>query len=431
MNPYQTRASGCKPELLAPGGSYEKARIAFLYGADAVYAGGRSHNLRIQSRNLHDEELAALAFLARSSGKRLYITLNSLMRPKDLDLLKPTLEYLREIEVSGIIVADPGALLLARTISPGLPLHLSTQASTTNHLSVRFWEEQGVRRINLARELSIDEIEAIRSRTSLEIEVFVHGSMCVSYSGRCLLSTVMTRRGANEGHCAQPCRWSYRLVEEKRPGEYFPIGEDGQGSYILNAQDLCLIEDLHRLAGVGIDAFKIEGRMKGAHYVASVVRAYRRTLDACRRSRGECGPDDISRADIHAVSHRPYTRAFMFPDDSQDAPAVAPETSLVQTHTLAGLVRQRPRLDEDPIGTTPIEDGRTPDWTHLEVRSQLRLGDQLSFLFPDGRNLEHTIHSMESLSGQILDRAHPNTRIRLPIPFPTFSMQVVRLSRRG
>lgn len=429
MNPYQTRALGCKPELLAPGGSYEKARIAFLYGADAVYAGGRGHNLRIQSRNLNDEELAALAFLARRTGKRLYVTVNSLMRQKDLDLLRPTLEYLREIEVSGIIVADPGALLLATEICPGLPIHLSTQASTTNHLSVRFWEAQGVRRINLARELSIDEVEVIRSRTSLELEVFVHGSMCVSYSGRCLLSSVMTRRGANEGHCAQPCRWSYRLVEEKRPGEYFPIGEDGQGSYILNAQDLCLIEDLHRLAGVGMDAFKIEGRMKGAHYVASVVRAYRRTLDACRRSPQECGPDVISRADIQAVSHRPYTRAFMFPDDSRDAPAVAPETSLVQTHTLAGLVRRRPHLDEDPDGTTPIEDGRTPDWTHLEVRSQLHLGDRLCFLFPDGRDLEHTIHSMESLSGQSLHTAHPNNRIRLPIPFPTFAMQVVRLSK--
>jgi len=429
VNPYQTRAIGCKPELLAPGGSYEKARIAFLYGADAVYAGGRSHNLRIKSRNLHDEELAALAFLARSSGKRLYVTLNSLMRPKDLDLLKPTLEYLREIQVSGIILADPGALLLATEICPGLPLHLSTQASTTNHLSVRFWEQQGVQRINLARELSINEIEVIRKHTGLEIEVFVHGSMCISYSGRCLLSSVMSRRGANEGRCAQPCRWSYRLLEEKRPGEYFPIGEDEHGSYILNAQDLCLIEDLHRLTGVGIDAFKIEGRMKGAHYVAGVVRAYRRTLDACWHSQDKWGPDASSRADIHAVSHRPYTRAFMFPDDSHDAPAVAQDTSIMQTHTLAGIVRPPPHLDEDPEDTTPVEAPRTPDWTHLEVRSPLHLGDRLSFLFPDGRNLEHRLDTIESLSGQSLHAAHPNTWIRLPIPFPTFSMQVVRLSR--
>lgn len=429
MNPYQTRASGGKPELLAPAGSYEKGRIAFLYGADAVYAGGKRFNLRVQSRNLDDEELAALAFFARTSGKRLYVTLNSLMRPNDIDLLRPVLEYLQEIEVSGIIMADPGAVLVARSVCPDIPLHLSTQASTTNHLSVRFWENQGVRRINLARELSFDEIEMIRRHTSLEIEVFVHGSMCVSYSGRCLLSSVMTGRSANAGHCAQPCRWSYRLVEEKRPGWYFPIGEDGQGSYILNAQDLCLIEDLHRLAGAGIDAFKIEGRMKGAHYVASVVRAYRRTLDASRSTPQESLPDDTARADILAVSHRPYTRGFMFPDDRHGDPAVALQASPLVSSTLAGIVRPPPDLYGDATSDTALEDGRTRNWTHLEVRSPLHVGDRLSFLFPDGRNMDHNLDSMEKLTGRSLQTAHPNTWIRLPIPFPTFPFQVVRCSR--
>ncbi len=428
VNAYQTHASGSKPELLAPGGSYEKARIAFLYGADAVYTGGKKLNLRVQAKNLDDEHLAALTFLARSSGKKLYVTLNSLMRAKDLELLKTTLEYLTQIEVSGIILSDPGALLLAREISPGIPVHLSTQASTTNHLAVRFWEEQGVRRINLARELSFNEIEAIRTRTSLELEVFVHGAMCVSYSGRCLLSSAMTGRSANAGYCAQPCRWTYRLVEEKRPGEYFPIGEDAQGSYVLNSRDLCLIEDLPQLLELGVDAFKIEGRMKGAHYVASVVRAYRRAMDSSSGQRAACSPDPSCWADLLAVSHRPYTKAFTFPGCSPRPPDVDRSTSRVQTHTLAGIVRTLPELLWEPIQDPSHKPILEADWTCLEVRSPLHLGSTLQFLFPDGRNLEHLVTSMESITGQSVDVAHPNTWIRIPAPFPTFPLQVVRLS---
>jgi putative protease len=428
VNAYQTHASGSKPELLAPGGSYEKARIAFLYGADAVYAGGKHLNLRVQAKNLDDERLAALSFLARISGKKLYVTLNSLMRSKDLDLLRATLEYLAQIQVSGIIVSDPGALLLAREIAPGTPVHLSTQVSTTNHLAVRFWEEQGVRRINLARELSFEEINVIRNRTSLQLEIFVHGAVCVSYSGRCLLSSAMTGRSANAGHCAQPCRWTYRLVEEKRPGEYFPIGEDAQGSYVLNSKDLCLIEDLPQLLDLGVDAFKIEGRMKGAHYVASVVRAYRRAMDACSGPHAGYGLDPSCRADLLAVSHRPYTKAFSFPGCPPQPPDVDRSMPLVQTHTLAGIVRTLPDLLWEPIldpsQPLPLE----TDWTCLEVRSTLHRGSILQFLFPDGRNLTHILTSMESLTGRSIDVVHPNTWIRISVAFPTFPLQVVRLS---
>jgi putative protease len=427
VNAYQTRAPGGKPELLAPAGSYEKARIAFLYGADAVYTGGKHLNLRVQAKNLDNEQLAALAFLARGSGKRLYVTLNSLMRSKDLELLRATLDYLAEIEVSGIILSDPGALLLAREIAPGIPVHLSTQVSTTNHLAVRFWEEQGVRRINLARELSFSEIEAIRSRTHLQLEVFIHGSMCVSYSGRCLLSTAMTGRSANAGHCAQPCRWTYRLVEEKRPGEYFPIGEDAQGSYILNSRDLCLIEHLPRLLQLGVDALKIEGRMKGAHYVASVVRAYRRALDACSDRHAEYSPDLSCREDLLAVSHRPYTQTLTFPGGSPQTPDVDPSTSRVQTRTIAGIVRTLPELFGEPIQNASKNPAAESDWTCLEVRSPLHLGSTLHFLFPDGRNLEHPLSRMENLNGQSVDFAHPNTWIRIPVSFATFPLQVVRL----
>lgn len=429
VNPYPLEGIRRKPELLAPGGSFEKARIAYLYGADAVYVGGKALNLRMRSKNLGDEDLAALAFLARRSGKGLYVTLNSLMRPRDLGPLKAALEYLRDIQAGGVIVGDPGAVLLARELAPGLPLHLSTQVSTMNHLSARFWEAEGIRRINLARELSLDEIQAIRRETSMELEVFVHGSLCVSYSGRCLLSHTMTGRSANNGHCAQPCRWTYRLVEEKRPGEYFPVGEGPDGSYILNSRDLCLIDDLPRLARAGIDALKIEGRMKGAHYVASVTRAYRRTLDACWPPTVDAGPDHTSRNDLLAVSHRPYTRAFLFPDSPQSPPEIDAETSLVQTHTLAGIVRAMPRLQGEDVDIVKPSSQAAPSWTCLEVRSQLRLGQTLHFLFPDGRTLRHPLQVMENHLGQSLATAHPNTLVRLPVPFSTFPLQVVRLSR--
>jgi U32 family peptidase len=428
VNAYQNHSPRRKPELLAPGGSFEKARIAFLYGADAVYVGGKGFNLRALSKNLDDEELAALAFIARMSGKKLFITLNSFLRPHEIDRLKPILQYLEQIGVHGIILTDPALLLLARLHAPQVPLHLSTQASTTNHLAVQFWEAQGIRRLNLARELSFEDISAIRAQTSIELEVFVHGSMCVSYSGRCLLSDVMTQRSANRGHCAQPCRWNYDLVEQKRPGQLYPILQDSHGSYILNSKDLCLLDHLRDLIHLGMDSFKIEGRMKGAHYVASVSRAYRHAIDACFLSSTDASPPDFSREDLNAVSHRPYTHDFMFPDAQTKRSAVASSSTLIQTHTLAGIVRSHPSLDANR-STLPSSNPKPPsDWTYIEVRSPLSIGTTVYFLFPEGPTLPHIITAMESLAGAALTSAHPNTYIRLAIPFSTFPLQVVRLS---
>jgi U32 family peptidase len=284
-----------KPELLAPAGSFEKCMIALLYGADAVYVGGKDYSLRAYTRNLNREELAHACFLAHQLGKKLYVTLNVFAREEDLSVLPKFLGYLQEIRVDAIIVSDPGVLLLAQRWAPSIPVHLSTQSNTTNSLSVFFWQKQGIRRINLARELSFEELAMIRQQTTMEVEIFVHGSLCMAYSGRCLLSAFMNKRAANLGLCTQPCRWQYRLVEEKRPGEYFPIHEDARGSYVLNSRDLCLLPSLGKLMELGIDAFKIEGRMKGILYLASIIRSYRQAIDRHWEHPEEFHPDSTGR----------------------------------------------------------------------------------------------------------------------------------------
>lgn len=410
------------PELLAPAGSLEKCRIAFLYGADAVYLGGKAFNLRSHARNLHDEELAAAVFLAHRWNRRVYVTVNAFARDPDIDRLPPYLEYLGEIGADGLIVSDPGVLVLARRHAPGTPVHLSTQANTTNSLSAQFWEEQGVKRVNLARELTLREIAEIRRRTSLELEMFVHGAMCVSYSGRCLLSAFLTGRSANRGLCSQPCRWSYRLVEEKRPGQYFPIHEDGSGAFIFNSKDLCLIDELGELASLGLDAFKIEGRMKGALYLAGVVRAYRQAIDECRTTPGTVPADGRWRSELDRMSHRPYSKGLLFGDSHEKDGNVATETAYEQTHTLAGLVRPEPGHN----GTEPPRPQGAGHRICLEVRSRLIPGMDLDFLFPDGTTETLRLTGFEDLRGNRVSCAHPNSWIRLEVPFPTFPLQVVR-----
>jgi U32 family peptidase len=412
-----------KPELLAPGGSLEKCGLAFLYGADAVYVGGKGYSLRAYARNLNDEELAAASCLSHGLGKKLYVTVNTVAREADLDTLPAFLQYLAEIHVDGIIVSDPGVLLLAKRWSPHVPIHLSTQANTTNTLSAHFWQSCGIRRVNLARELTFAEIERICDKSSMELEVFVHGAMCMSYSGRCLLSAVLNERSANLGVCSQPCRWSYRLVEEKRPGEYFPIHEDSRGTYIFNSKDLCLLQEMGRLMSLGIHAFKIEGRMKGALYLASVVRTYRRAIDEfwdCPET-FEC-KDEWMR-DLECVSHRPYTSRFLFPDRPGPQNEAVSSAACVQTHTLAGIVRPFPdtgRVDAPPL---------SPDAGHpvcMEVRSRLTAGSRLEFLFPDGTTLKYVLHDFQDLHGNVRSIAHPNDWIQFQTTFPTFPLQVVR-----
>ena len=269
-------------ELLAPAGDLEKLKIAIIYGADAVYFGGEMFSLRAGAGNLTIEEMKEGTAFAHERGKRCYLTVNIFAHNEDIDPLTEYLQKIREVDIDGFIVSDPGVIDLIREIIPDAEIHLSTQANMTNFRTAGFWYKMGVKRLVLARELTFSEIRQIRDNIpeDMELEAFVHGAMCISYSGRCLLSNFMIERDANRGMCAHPCRWKYSLVEEKRPGEYYPVEEDERGTYILNSRDLCMIEYLPQIIESGITSAKIEGRMKSIFYVATVVHGYRRALDA-------------------------------------------------------------------------------------------------------------------------------------------------------
>lgn len=404
------------PELLAPGGSIEKCRIALLYGADAVYAAGQDFGLRGFAPNLDTEELAEAVFYAHLQGRKIYVTVNIFARQADLKRLPAYLEYLAYLGVDGLIISDPGVLLLARRHAPRIPIHLSTQANTTNASSVKFWHDQGVSRINLARELELSELAEIAEAAAeehVEIEMFVHGSMCMSYSGRCLMSAFLNNRSANSGYCTQPCRWSYRLVEEKRPGEYFPVMEDQRGTYILNSKDLCLLEYLDRLTAIGIRSFKIEGRMKGALYLAGVTRSYRQALDRCVKSPGTFRVESAWLEDLHSLSHRPYTTGMLFQTGALPDAKVEGRVAYVRSHTLAGIVRADP-------------EGNFPGQALVQVRSRLTPDQRLEFMFPDGSSKFHTPGAFHDLVGNSIREAHPNGWIRFPVDFPVFPLQVLR-----
>ncbi|EPS47416.1 peptidase, U32 family protein [Clostridium botulinum CFSAN002367] len=271
-----------KPELLAPAGNLEKLKTAINFGADAVYLGGSKLNLRAFADNFTDDELQEGIKYAHDRGRKVHVTINVFPRNEDFNGLEEYLKKLYEFNVDAIIVSDPGIIMTARETVPNLEIHLSTQANTVNFKTINFWYKQGVKRTVLARELTLEEIKTIREKIEkdCQLEAFVHGSMCMSYSGRCLLSNYMTGRDSNRGACAQPCRYKYYLMEEKREGEYFPILEDDKGTYIMNSKDMCMIEHIPELVQSGIDSFKIEGRMKSSFYVATVVKAYREAIDA-------------------------------------------------------------------------------------------------------------------------------------------------------
>jgi len=389
------------PELLAPAGNFEKLIIAVHYGADAVYLGNQEYSLRAHASNFSDEELEAAVCYAHDHGVKAYVTVNIFARNHDLERLADHLCYLQNIRVDGIIIADPGIFRVARQVVPGMPVHLSTQANVTNAEQALFWQDHGIRRINLARELELSEIAAIKKATSLEVEVFVHGAICISYSGRCLLSHYFTGRDANHGDCAQPCRYFYALAEEKRPGLFFPIEEDRRGTYILNARDLCLINRLPELVLAGVDSVKIEGRMKGIYYVGSVVRVYRAALDflagmdteVWQRPSGESAlVPGIFLEELARVGTRGYTENFLTgPPGPQSMLYDAPREK--QQSILAGVV------------LTP---GPEPQ---IEARNPLRPGEQIEYLGKGITALPFTIKELRNSEGICLAQANPGDRV--------------------
>ena len=310
----QRAAVNNRPELLAPAGDLEKLRFAAAYGADAVYLAGQRFGMRAAAANFDDTALREGIAWAHARGVKCYITVNIMPSCRDLPALPAYLELLQDAGADALIVADVGVIRLAHKYAPRVPLHISTQTSILNHEAANFWADLGAERIVLARELSLEEIAEIRAKTpkTLEIEAFVHGAMCISYSGRCLISQYMTGRDANHGACAQPCRWNYALMEEKRPGEYYPVEEDARGTYLYNSKDLCMIEHIPELVQAGVDSFKIEGRNKTAYYAACVTGAYRAAIDAYRADPAGYILPPFCRDEVDKVSHREYYTGFYF-----------------------------------------------------------------------------------------------------------------------
>ena len=403
-----------KPELLAPAGDMEKLKMAVLYGADAVYLAGTSFGMRSFAGNFDDDELPRAVAYAHAHGVRVHATVNTMPRFDEAERLPAHLEKLDAAGVDALILADLGAFTLAGKYAPHCERHISTQQSIANHVCAQAWYDLGARRVVLARELSLNEIREIRSRVSpeLELETFCHGAMCVSYSGRCLLSNYMTGRDSNRGACAQPCRYQYALMEEKRPGEYFPVFEDEKGTYIMNSRDMCMIDHLPELMEAGVDCLKIEGRAKTFYYVASVTSAYRRALDAYLRDPYNDNfelPDDVIE-ELNRTSHRHYSPGFYFgKEQAQQTPS----------HT---YVR-----DWDFIGTV---DGWDKGVAHCTQRGKFNLGDSIEVLQPDGSVVTLTPEWIKNAEGECVDATpHPMMQYTIPCATPLMPYSLLRMRK--
>lgn len=403
-----------KMELLAPAGSMDKMKMAFLYGADAVYLGGKSFGLRAFSDNFSNEELKEAVDYAHARGKRIHVTVNIFPHNEDLEGLPEYLVYLRDIGVDAVLIADPGIFAMARQLVPDLPVHISTQGNTTNWASTKFWADNGATRVVMAREVSLADVKAIHEKVpAVELEGFVHGAMCISYSGRCLLSNYFTQgeRDSNRGECVQCCRFKYNVVEEKRPGQYFPVVEDERGTYIFNSKDLCMLPYLPDLYAAGLSSLKIEGRMKSVHYAATVTKVYREAIDAY-----EADPEHFTVRpewidELEKISHRPYTRGFSVSRPTE-ADQVYSESSNIQTHDFIGLVR-----------SYDAEKGIA--W--IEQRNHFKVGQAVEFLQPKGHLVRCTIESIIDEDGSALDAArHPRQLVGLAVPEPLEEYAMMR-----
>lgn len=399
-----------KMELLAPAGNMDKLKMALLYGADAVYLGGKSFGLRAFSDNFSLEEMEEAVRYAHGLGKKVHVTVNIFPHNADLNGLPEYLTSLRDIHVDAVLIADPGIFSLARQIVPDLPIHISTQANVTNWASAKFWHDAGAKRVVMAREVSLKDVKAIHDKVPVELEGFVHGAMCISYSGRCLLSNYFTEnRDSNRGQCVQCCRFKYNVVEEKRPGQYFPVMEDERGTYIFNSKDLCLLPYLPDLYDAGLCSLKIEGRMKSVHYVATVVKVYRQALDAYERDPEHFRvlPEWVE--ELEKISHRPYTRGFSVSRPTE-ADQVYSHSSNTQTHEFIGLVRS-------------YDAERKLAW--IEQRNHFKVGQTVEFLQPKGRLVRCAVSRILDEDGQDLDAArHAQQVVAIPVnePLEAYSM---------
>lgn len=384
-----------KPELLAPAGDFEKLRTAIHYGADAVYLGDSRFSLRNRAGNFGPQELEKAVCYARERGVKAYVTVNIFPHNRDLAEIEEHIEILKAVKPDAVILSDPGVFMMLRKKAPEIDIHISTQANITNAESAVFWENLGAKRLVLSRELSLDEIGEIRKRTAAELEVFVHGSLCISYSGRCYISSFLASRSANEGECANSCRWNYTLMEEKRPGEFLPVFEDDRGTYMMSSKDLCMIERLCLLAEAGIDSFKIEGRMKGINYVAGVVKTYREAIDAIG---GECTVNPRWLRELAMFSSRGYTTGMFF--------GKQPDTD----YNFDG---ESYRMSHDLVGVVLEVNGNV---AKVGLRNRLDAGDHVEFLSPGLEEKHFEIGSIRDMDGGAVPSARNEDEVFIEVP---------------
>lgn len=404
-----------KPELLVPASSLEVLKIAVIFGADAVYIGGEAFGLRAKAKNFsHDDMAAGIAF-AHEHGVKVYVTVNILAHNYDLEGVREYLYELKELKPDGLIIADPGIFMYAKEICPEIERHISTQANNTNYETYRFWYQLGAKRVVTARELSLEEIREIRAHIpdDMEIETFIHGAMCISYSGRCLLSNYLTGRDANQGACTHPCRWKYSIVEEKRPGEYMPVFENERGTYIFNSKDLCMIEHIGDILESGIDSLKIEGRMKTALYVATVARTYRKAIDDYMES-----PEKYQanmpwyQEQISNCTYRQFTTGFFYgkPDENTQ---IYDNNTYEKEYTYLGYAEG---VDER-------------GFAQITQRNKFTVGETIEIMKPDGRNLSVTVQGIYNEDGEAQESA-PHAQQKLYVDLGT-EIEMYDLLRRA
>lgn len=406
------------PELLAPAGNFEKLVTAIHYGADAVYLGGKEFGLRAKAGNFSEDAMREGVRFAHKHNAKVYVTINIFAHNDDLAALPDYVKQLQRLGVDGVIISDPGILVYVKKNAPDLPVHLSTQANVTNYGSAQFWVDQGVTRLNLARELSFKEIVEIRKAVQTELEVFIHGALCISYSGRCMLSNYLTGRDANKGSCAHPCRFSYSLVEEKRPGEYFPVEEDERGTYIFNSKDLCLAEKLPLLVATGVDSLKIEGRMKSIFYVGGIVRSYRAALDYLANlplSQWQ-EPEAIEIPanildEIQKTGTRGATENFI-KDRPGSAEMIYTSSRLAQTYEPVAVIRE---AGKDIL---------------VEIRNTVTAGEEVEYMDRKLSNTSAIIKEMIGDDGEEVLKAHPGNRVIMKLEPPLSQAEVRGILRR-
>mgnify|MGYP000261505609 CR=1 FL=1 len=407
-----------KLELLIPAGSLDVLKTAVIYGADAVYIGGEAFGLRAKAKNFTKEDMKEGIAFAHERGVKVYVTANILAHNEDLPGVEAYFEEMKEVRPDALIISDPGVFAIARKILPDMELHVSTQANNTNYGTFLFWYNQGAKRVVTARELSLKEIKEIRDRIpeDMEIESFIHGAMCISYSGRCLLSNYFVGRDANQGACTHPCRWKYSVVEETRPGEYMPVYENERGTYIFNSKDLCMIEHIPEMIEAGIDSFKIEGRMKTALYVATVARTYRKAIDDYLESPEKYRANmEWYKAEIGKCTYREFTTGFYFnkPDSTTQ---IYDSNTYVKNYTYIGTVE------------TVFEDGSF----QMEQKNKFTVGETIEIMKPDGRNLAVTVEEIRNEEGELMESApHPKQILKVKLSEAPKAYDILRRSEQN